>query len=738
MMTFSRLHILVVEDNPGDYVLIEQMLEGITDFSKQIYHVTTLAKAITAVTEQIIDVILLDLSLSDSHGIESFTRLSLASPQTPILILSGLNDTRFAHDAVKNGAQDYLVKGEFEQKLLAKSILYSIERYSNMELLRQSQDTYRELFENNPIPMYIREKDTMKIVKVNQSAVEHFGYSEEEFLSMDVTDLHPDNDEEEFLHNASQYDGDHTSSQIFRHVKKNGSIITVECRVRELMFDGRPCFMVLADDITDKRRVQEEVIVQANILKNVRDTIFVTDRKGIITYWNEGAEETFGYPRSEMLGRSYDKLYPDIDKHIVKKELEEIIDKKLFQWESRLISGSDQIIWSDNKASMLYNESGKVTGYIRVCKDITQSKRFGEKQKETVAMLNSIFNNVTQSIVLIDQHRRVKAFNVKANRQCIQLMGLELVENARFDTYLLEDMREQFSQKFKTTMTGSQVHFEMGYRFSGTSIHWFGVNLSPVSDENGVVLGVCLSMMDVTERKTGDEKFRGQYVEIEKTNKELDKLVKILSHDLRAPMNSVKGLINLARDEKNPDEFRNYLNMMEKSVNKLETFTVDIITSLRSRGMDPASDVNMSTLISDIIEELRFADGASDIKIENDIPKDLVIKSDPVRLRVVLANLISNAIRYHDPAKSLRFIRVTANRFSDKVEVLISDNGIGIAREHQEKIFESYFTIGNHSDSNGLGLSNVKDAVVKLNGKITVDSKPGEGSTFKVVLPTGG
>jgi len=109
-----------------------------------------------------------------------------------------------------------------------------------------------------------------------------------------------------------------------------------------------------------------------------------------------------------------------------------------------------------------------------------------------------------------------------------------------------------------------------------------------------------------------------------------------------------------------------------------------------------------------------------------------------VRLRVVLANLISNAIRYHDPAKSLRFIRVTANRFSDKVEVLISDNGIGIAREHQEKIFESYFTIGNHSDSNGLGLSNVKDAVVKLNGKITVDSKPGEGSTFKVVLPTGG
>jgi len=179
-----RLNILVVEDNLGDYILIEQMLFEISDFQKDIHHVTTLGEAIALMERISCDVVLLDLSLPDSYGIDSFHRISRLFPQTPVIILSGLNDTRFANDAVKNGAQEYLVKGEFEDKLLAKSIAYSIERKASMELLRKNQETYKLLFENNPIPMYIRKKDSMQIVGVNQSAIQHFGFTEEEFLKM--------------------------------------------------------------------------------------------------------------------------------------------------------------------------------------------------------------------------------------------------------------------------------------------------------------------------------------------------------------------------------------------------------------------------------------------------------------------------------------------------------------------------------------------------------------------------
>ncbi len=735
-MKTQRLQILIVEDNTGDFLLIQQMLNESRDFSKDIIHVTSLQDAISSVEASDPDVILLDLSLPDSYGFDSFQRLNAVNPSIPILILSGLNDTRFAHEAVKNGAQDYLVKGEFEEKLLAKSILYSIERKSSMELIRQSQASYKLLFENNPIPMYIREKDGLRILKVNQSAIDHFGYSEEEFLHMQVTDLHPIEEVESLKRMIRERFGDYSSAEIFHHVKKDGTIITVECRVQETELDGHDCYLILADDITEKRHVQEEMLFQAGVLKNVRDTIFVTDRKGIITYWNEGAELSFGYSREEIVGRNFDQLYAEVDKLNVRVEQHEIIAGRISQWETRLITKDDKIVWTDIKASHLYDENGQIIGIIRVCKDITQSRYFSEKQKETVAMLNSIFNNVNQSIVLLDNNQRIKAYNVIANRQNIQLMGEELRENSPFTDYLLADIREVFSKKFGEAMLDKQVQWEMAYRFSPTSVHWYSISLSPVSDEKLNVLGACVSMMNITERKMADEKFRGQFIEIENNNKELDRLVKILSHDLKAPMNSVSGLITLARDEKNPAEFVNYLNMMEKSLKKLETFTNDIIASLRSRGQVVTIKVNLKQQVQDVIDELRFAPGAESILFQNEIEEEVQLSSDPARLRVILSNLISNAIKYSDPTKPECYVKVACIEYPLMLEIQVEDNGIGISTEHHSRIFDSYYKLGDRPDSNGLGLSNVKDAVQKLQGTIEVESTLGLGSIFKIQLPT--
>jgi PAS domain S-box-containing protein len=477
------------------------------------------------------------------------------------------------------------------------------------------------------------------------------------------------------------------------------------------------------------------MLFQSGVLKNVRDTIFVTDRKGIITYWNEGAELSFGYSRDEIVGRNFDVLYAEDDKLNLRAEQHEILAGRITQWETRLITKDDKIVWSDIKASHLYDENGMIVGIIRVCKDITQSRYFSEKQKETVAMLNSIFNNVNQSIVLLDQSQRIKAFNVIANRQNIQLMGQELKENIPFSDYLLADVQDSFRAKFEESMLDKQVQWEMAYRFSATSVHWYSISLSPVSDEKQNVLGACVSMMNITERKMADEKFRGQFLEIENNNKELDRLVKILSHDLKAPMNSVSGLITLAREEKNPEEFGNYLDMMEKSLKKLETFTNDIIASLRSRGQVVAVKVDLFEQVQDVMDELRFVPGAETIRFVNEIGPNVNLNSDPARLRVILSNLISNAIKYSDPSKLDCFVKVTCKEYPLLLEIEVEDNGIGIAAEHHKRIFDSYYKLSDRSDSNGLGLSNVKDAVQKLQGTIEVESTLGLGSIFKIQLP---
>jgi PAS domain S-box-containing protein len=730
-----RLNILVVEDNNGDFLLIQDMLFAVRDFAKDVSHAGSLQDAIDCVQKQKIDVILLDLSLPDSYGIDSFTHLNQANPTVPILILSGLSDARFAHDAVKIGAQDYLVKGEFEEKLLAKSILYSIERKASMELLRQSQASYKLLFENNPIPMYIRNRDNYRIIKVNQSAVEHFGYTEEEMLRMRVKDLHPP-EEQEYLHKViEESKGISGRISVFRHVCKDGTVLVVECRSQEIILDGVPAMLILADDITEKRRVQEEALFLAGVLKNVRDIIFVTDVNGFITYWNEGAENTFGYTKEVVLNKSYELLYSEVDKTGLRLEGREIIQGNLEKWETRLISNEDEIVWVDVKASLLYDDKNQIVGIIRVCKDITENRMFSERQKETVAMLNSIFDNVNQSILLIDSDMRLKAFNSNAARHSIQLMGLELAENRPVSEYLLKDQTEEFRTKFQESLKGKEVQWEMAYRFSPGSVHWFSVNMSPVSDESGRVLGVCAGMLNITERKNADERFRGQFEEIEQNNRELDRLVKILSHDLKAPMNSVSGLITLARDEKNPDEFVNYLNMMEKSLRKLETFTNDIISSLKNRGKTADAELNLYQLIQEIIEELRFAPGAERMKFVNAVRHELNLNSDKALLRSIFSNLISNAIKYSDETKQDSFVEVSCSEFPLIVEIRVRDNGIGISDEHHARIFETYYTVEKRPDSNGLGLSNVKDAVFKLNGTIDFESKSGEGTTFRIQLP---
>lgn len=113
----------------------------------------------------------------------------------------------------------------------------------------------------------------------------------------------------------------------------------------------------------------------------------------------------------------------------------------------------------------------------------------------------------------------------------------------------------------------------------------------------------------------------------------------------------------------------------------------------------------------------------------------LFLNSDPARLRVILSNLISNAIKYSDPSKLDCFVKVTCKEYPLLLEIEVEDNGIGISAEHHKRIFDSYYKLSDRSDSNGLGLSNVKDAVQKLQGTIEVESTLGLGSIFKIQLP---
>ena len=221
-----------------------------------------------------------------------------------------------------------------------------------------------------------------------------------------------------------------------------------------------------------------------------------------------------------------------------------------------------------------------------------------------------------------------------------------------------------------------------------------------------------------------------------KTNSELDRFVYSTSHDLRAPLSSVLGLINIADRTENLQDVKRYLSMMKDRVHSLDKFIRDITDYSRNNRLDIVREkVNLSEMAHEIWDSLKFAPEAERINFQVEIPKDAIVESDKNRLRVIMGNLISNAIRYHDLAKAERFIRLQ-HQMNGKVFYLrVEDNGQGIAPEYHSRIYDMFYRGNEQSKGSGLGLYIVKEALVKLSGSIHLESAPGKGSIFTVKLP---
>jgi signal transduction histidine kinase len=220
---------------------------------------------------------------------------------------------------------------------------------------------------------------------------------------------------------------------------------------------------------------------------------------------------------------------------------------------------------------------------------------------------------------------------------------------------------------------------------------------------------------------------------LEKANAELDRFVYSASHDLKAPLSSLLGLIEIAK--KDPEEVPRYLDMMEVRIHDLETFIKEIIAYSRNTRQEiNPQNIDLRNSVEDVISTLMFTNLTANVVIENKISPDLRVRTDLTRLRVVLTNLISNSMKYSDHEKINPSIVIEAHQRGGETVITIKDNGIGIDNAHIDKIFNMFFRGSEKSKGSGLGLYIVKETLAKLNGSIRVESTLGEGSTFVVTL----
>lgn len=224
--------------------------------------------------------------------------------------------------------------------------------------------------------------------------------------------------------------------------------------------------------------------------------------------------------------------------------------------------------------------------------------------------------------------------------------------------------------------------------------------------------------------------------ELSKTNQELDNFVYSVSHDLRAPISSVLGLITISKLENDPNQLKYYETLKEKSLLKLDSFIKDILDYSRNSRIEiTPQKINWQEYITELLKQFEYLPEAKDMEIEINIYQTDEFYADLYRVGVVFNNILSNAFKYSDAQKEFRFLKIKGSVDKEKICISFQDNGIGIEKEHQDKIFDMFYRASEDSKGSGLGLYILKETLQKINGTIKVSSEIGKGSLFYVEIP---
>lgn len=239
---------------------------------------------------------------------------------------------------------------------------------------------------------------------------------------------------------------------------------------------------------------------------------------------------------------------------------------------------------------------------------------------------------------------------------------------------------------------------------------------------------------EIQFRKTTEEKLKMTNRQLRKTNVELDNFVYKVSHDLRAPIASVLGLVNLAKKENKFDTLRKYFEMVGKSAVQQDMFIKDILDiSRNSRLIVDRKKIDWEEIIEDTFDQLKYSEEDKAIDKKVNISGKVIFYSDQRRIKVIFNNLISNAIRYSNGKDPMIEINIKTDR--EKAEIVIADNGAGIDKKHQKRVFDMFYRATDSNAGSGLGLYIVKESIDKLNGNIDLESEPGKGTRFTISLP---
>ena len=412
------------------------------------------------------------------------------------------------------------------------------------------------------------------------------------------------------------------------------------------------------------------------------------------------------------------------------------------------INPDGNIMWLEVSFKPVKNNNGAIVAIAHGLKDITEKVIAEQKLRSREAELRAIFENTVQGYCMLDPIAKVLLFNKKAGSIWNKVNGSVLKEGDSLFEMLPEPRLEKFRSIFDKVIKGEILEFEMEHNLANGEKIWIEYTFNPVTTPDGSIIGVCEGIRDITARIT-DQQTLMQYANeltkanygqanaianLKKTNTELDRFIYCASHEMRGPLTSIMGLINMG-DSEVPEEYKIYFEMMKNRVDALDELILDIISHSRNARLPKQiQEIDLTKTIKNIINGYQYTI-PSNLNFELDINNNKPFWSDQGKIKMIINALLSNAIKYSDCTKEKPKVIITVNIYNEYANIKIFDNGIGINNAYKDKIFNMFYRATEVSTGSGLGLYILKEAVEILEGSIKVESELGKGSCFTVLIP---
>ncbi|MFV8380017.1 PAS domain S-box protein [Flavobacterium sp. LB3R33] len=486
-------------------------------------------------------------------------------------------------------------------------------------------------------------------------------------------------------------------------------------------------------DITIKKNheeiLQNEKEKYSNVIANMNLGLMEVDTNEDITFANHSFCEISGYDLEELIGKKASDLF-------LAKEGKELVDinndlsipdvTNSYEVQIKNKKGEKKH-WLVSSAPN-YDVNGKILGSIGIYLDITEQK----EQEEKLYLLSLIAEKNLNAVIISDKEGRIEWVNSSFEKMSgyvkEDLVGIKpgyLLQGKETDPETINYLKNQISK-------GHPFNCEIiNYSKSGEK-YWVKIQGQALYNKKGEIVRFFAIEENITNKKILENQREELVASLAKTNKELEDYAQIVSHDLKSPLRSIHSLISWIKEDSDKgfsNQTLSYFSMIENKVEKMDHLIEGILTYSKIDKEEVAKEsINTHQIIQSIIDIIHIPKHIS-ITIKNQLP---ILHADHYRIQQLFQNIIGNAVNYIEEEVGL--VEVASEEFDDYYVFSIKDNGVGIAKEHHEKIFNTFQSYTKSEHSTGLGLAIVKKIVDAYNGKIWIDSELGKGSTFFVKL----